>query len=190
MNTTTKILAAATGLLGATAVMAGGYYDSGYGPRGGYWAPSAYVGLNLGALRYDEDGLDTITPTAAILRLGVPVSRNLAFEGRAGTGLGSTSTNGYGVTLNSMYAAYVKGSIPLAPTFSLYAVGGVAGVNLKRDFGVGSTSDTGLSFGVGADINLGGGAGLNIEWTRLPNGTNAGYDYTNSMASAGVTWRF
>jgi hypothetical protein len=84
----------------------------------------------------------------------------------------------------------VKGSIPLAPGFSLYGVGGVAGVSLQRDFGIGRTRDSGLSFGVGADLYLGSGAGINVEWTRLPSGNNAGFEYTESMATIGMTWRF
>ena len=187
---TGRFLLLAAGTLGATAAMARGYYDAGYGGDRMYGVPDAYVGLNVGALQYQEDGLDTFTPAAALLRLGVPLSRNLAFEARAGAGLGSTSNGGYDVSMRSFYAGYVKGSVPLAPTFALYAVGGVAGVNMKRNFGVGSTTDTGLSFGVGADFNLGGGAGLNVEWTRLPDGNNGGYDYSNSMATIGMTWRF
>lgn len=183
-------MAVALGLAGATAAIAGGYYDSGYARRGAYDYPSAYVGLSLGSLRYSEDGLDTLTPTAALLRLGVPVSRNLAFEVRAGGGLADSSHGGYTASLDTIYGAYVKGSLPLGPAFSLYGVGGVAGVNMHRDFGYSSSRDTGLSFGLGADINLGGGAGINLEWTRLPSGNNAGYDYTSSMATAGVTWRF
>lgn len=172
--------------------MAGGYYDRGYGgPRRFYEDyPGPYVGLNLGALQYEEDQLDTLTPGIALARIGVPVAPGLAIEGRAGTGLGSSSTSGYRASVNSYYGAYVKGSLPLAPQFSLYAVGGVAGVDMKRNYGFGDTHDSGLSFGLGADFNLGGGAGINIEWTRLPSGNNDGYDFTNSMATIGMTWRF
>ena len=188
MKTVSRFLIVTAGLFGATAAMAGGYY--GYGPRGGDEGFSPYVGLNIGSVQYREDGLDTITPTAALFRFGVPINRNLALEGRAGGGLGDSSSSGYTVSLDSLYGVYVKGSLPLAPLFSLYAVGGVVDVNMRRDYGFGTTRDSGLSFGVGADINLGNGAGINLEWTRLPSGNNAGYDYTNSMASLGLTWHF
>lgn len=187
---TTSLLILSAGLFGATAATAAGYNDSGYDRHRPYDAPSAYVGLGLGSVQYSEDGLDSITPSVGLLRLGVPLSRTLAFEGRAAVGLADASSGGYHVKVDSIYAAYVKGSLPLAPSFSLYGVGGFAGVNLRRDFGYGATRDTGLSFGIGADLYLGGGAGLNIEWTRLPSGRNAGFDYTNSMASLGMTWRF
>lgn len=190
MKRTTSLLILTAGLFGGTTAMAAGYYDSGYGRHRAYDAPGPYVGLSLGSLQYSEDGLDSITPSVGLLRLGVPLSPYLSLEGRAGGGLADASSGGYHVKVDSIYAAYVKGSLPLAPSFSLYAVGGVAGVNLRRDFGYDATRDTGLTFGIGADLYLGGGAGLNIEWTRLPSGSNAGFDYTNSMATIGMTWRF
>ena len=184
-------LAALMGLGAAAAAMAGNYDAYGpYAQRAPSWGAAPYVGLSLGVLQYNEAGLSSLTPGAALLRLGVPVSPNLAFEGRAAAGLGSSSHDGFNLSLQSLYGAYIKGILPLAPQFSVYAVGGVAGVNLRRDFGDSYTNDTGLSFGLGADLEVGGGAAVNFEWTRLPTGNNLGYDYSNSMASVGMTWRF
>lgn|GEM_PF-1031094 len=187
-----KWMVAAVAVGSATVATAGGYYDSAYGGygRGNQLGAGAYVGMNLGLLQYSENGLGSITPGLALLRIGVPISPNLAFEGRAGAGLGNSSSDGNSLSLQSLYGAYVKGSLPLAPGFALYGVGGVAGVNLRRDFGASSTNDTGLSFGVGADLNLGNGASVNVEWTRLPGGNDLGYDYNSSMASLGLTWHF
>lgn len=190
MKRTTSLLLLSTGLLAGSTAMAAGYYESGYGRHRGYDTPSAYVGLSLGSVQYQEDGLDTITPNVGLVRLGVPLSRNLAIEGRAGGGFTDSSSGGYGVKVDSLYAAYVKGSLPLSPAFALYAVGGVAGVDLRRDYGLRHSRENGLSFGVGADLYLGGGAGINLEWTRLPSGNNAGYDFTQGMATIGMTWRF
>ena len=197
MSKSARFLIMASSVLGATAALAGGY-DSGYDGRGYHdhrraaREPDygAYVGLSIGQLRYHEDGLNSITPAAALLRVGVPLGSNLAIEARAGTGFGNSSTDGYGVRLQSLYGGYLKGSLPLAPKFSFYALGGVAAVNLQRDFGLESARDTGLSFGLGADFDLSGGAMLNVEWTRLPGGNNLGYDYSNDLASIGVAWHF
>ncbi len=187
----------ASSVLGATAALAGnhdGSYDG-----GGYrdhrrvareMDYSSYVGLSIGQLRYHEDGLDSITPAAALLRVGAPLGSNLAIEARAGAGFGDASTDGYRMRVQSLYGGYLKGSLPLAPGFSFYALGGVAAVNLQRDFGLEDAHDTGLSFGLGADFDLSGGATLNIEWTRLPGGDNLGYDYSNDLASIGVAWHF
>jgi hypothetical protein len=189
-----KLLFLAATLATSATATAGDYYDRGYGrdrDRGRYGEASGpYVGLSFGTLRYAEEGLDSFSPGVGLLRLGVPLAPNLAIEGRAGGGLGSTSQRGYAMEVDSLYAAYLKGSVPLGPAFSVYGVGGVAGVNLQRNFGDGESRDSGLSFGFGADFNLGRGAGINVEWTRLPTGNNAGYDYANSMATIGMTWRF
>jgi len=188
VNNFAKLSVVACGALAATTAMAGGYYD--HGRRGYEDNYSAYVGLNIGELRYSEDGLNTITPTVALLRIGAPLSPNLGIEARAGGSFGNASTDGYALTVQSMYAGYLKGSLPLAPGFSLYALGGLAAVNLQRDFGLGDSRDTGLSFGLGADFDLRGGATLDVEWARLPGGNNLGYDYSNDMATLGVAWRF
>ncbi len=195
-----RLLFIAGSALGVTAALAGGYEQDGHYHEGSdsreqerhaYESSySAYVGMSFGELRYREDGLYSITPAAALLRIGAPLGRNLAIEGRAGAGFGSSSTDGYGLTLQSLYGGYLKGSLPLAPGFSFYALGGIATVNLQRDFGLQSAHDTGMSFGLGADFNLSGGATLNVEWTLLPGGNNLGYDYGTDMASVGVAWHF
>jgi len=200
VNKFARVLIVAGSALGATAAVAGGYDQDGHyhesgnyhdhQPRGQQSNYGAYVGVNFGELRYREDGLYSITPAAALLRIGAPLGSNLALEARAGAGFGSASTDGFGLRLESLYGGYLKGSLPLAPGFSFYALGGVAAVNLQRDFGLESAHDTGMSFGLGADFNLSGGATLNIEWTVLPGGNNLGYDYGNDMASIGLAWHF
>lgn len=179
----------ATGAVGAAGGAAA--YDG--GQHGGYgrdYGAGAYVGLSLGQLRYSEEGLDTITPATGVLTIGAPLSPNLAIEGRIGGGFSRADTNGYGVELKSLYAGYLKGSLPLSPGFSLYGLGGVAGVDLRRDFGLGDTRDTGLSYGLGFDFDLYGGTRLNFEWTRLASGNDLGFDYHVDQASMGVAWRF
>ena len=179
----------ATGALGAAGATAA--YDG--GQRGDYgrgYGSGAFVGLSVGELRYSEEGLDAITPATAMLTIGAPLSPNLSLEGRIGGGFARADTNGYGVEVRSLYAGYLKGSLPLSPGFSLYGLGGVAGVDLNRDFGLGETHDTGLSYGLGFDFDLYGGTRMNLEWTRLASGNDLGFDYDVDLASIGVAWRF
>jgi opacity protein-like surface antigen len=150
----------------------------------------AYMGFIVGQLRYNEDGLDTITPSTAMFVVGAALSPNLGVEGRLGTGLVSAETNTYGVNVKSMYAAYLKGSLPLSPGFSFYGLGGVASVDYKRDFGLVDAHDSGFSYGLGMDFDLAGNTRLNVEWVRLANGNNLGYDYTVDQAAIGLAWRF
>jgi opacity protein-like surface antigen len=186
VNTIAKLSIVACGALVGTTAMAGGYYD--HGRRGADEYSGAYIGLSVGEFRYQEDGLNDITPTVAMVRLGATLSPNLGIEARAGGSFGNALTDSYGLSVQSMYSGYLKGSLPLTPGFSLYGLGGIAAVNLQRDFGVGDSRDSGFSFGVGADFDLPRGPTLNIEWTRLPGGNNLGYDYRNDMASFGVVW--
>ena len=150
----------------------------------------AYMGVMIGQLRYNEDGLQAITPSTAMFVVGATLSPNLAVEGRVGGGLARAETNTYGVEVKSLYGGYLKGSLPLSPEFSLYGLGGVASVDLKRDFGLIDAHDSGFSYGLGMDFNLAGNSRLNVEWTRLATGTNLGYDYHVDQASIGMAWRF
>ena len=147
-----------------------------------------YLGFRVGQTRYNENGLDTITPVTALFIVGAPISPYLGVEGRVGGGLNTADTNGYNLEVRSAYAAYIKGSLPLAPGFAIYGLGGVAAVDLRRDFGLIESHDSGASFGVGMDFNLDRGATLNVEWTRLASGNNLGYDYTVDLASIGLAW--
>ena len=197
MNKIAKLSIVMCGVLAAGTALASDYDRD--GDNRGYHGRSrssyddrygAYIGVSVGELRYNEDGLNTITPTVAMFRIGAPLGSNFGVEGRVGRSLGTIFTDGYGLQVQSIYAGYLKGSVPLSPVFSLYALGGVAAVNLQRDFGQYYSHDTGFSFGFGADFNLPGNATLDVEWVRLPGGNNLGYDYTNDMASVGVAWHF
>lgn len=157
---------------------------------GGVPATSSYVGASVGLLRYDESGLDTITPSVIFARLGIPLDSYFAVEGRLGTGLSGDRANGASVSASVFGGGYLKGSIALAPTVSVYAVAGLAAVSLHRDFGDGNTTDTGFSAGLGGDILLTRNVWLNLEWTHLPGGTDAGYSYGENLFSAGVTIPF
>ncbi|HEV7432284.1 MAG TPA: outer membrane beta-barrel protein [Steroidobacteraceae bacterium] len=171
--------------------------QEGYGPygagRGRYDKPfysNAYAGLSFGQLRYSEEGLDSVTPATAMVLVGAALTPNLAIEGRFGGGLGSAQTNGYGIEVRSLFAGYVKGSIPVASGFALYGLGGVANVNLQRDFGLVYANDTGLSYGLGMDFDLASNARLSLEWTHLATGDNLGYAYDVNQASIAMAWRF
>lgn len=158
--------------------------------RGGFSDETPYVGANIGLLRYDESGLHTITPSVILARIGLPLSHFFAIEGRLGTGLASDESHHYSVSGGTLAGGYVKGSIAVTPTFSVYADAGIASTSLHRNFGVGNTTDAGFSGGVGGDIRLTPQLGVNFEWTHLPSGTNAGYSYDSNLISAGVTFHF
>jgi opacity protein-like surface antigen len=174
-------------VLMATAASAQGRY---YDERSNVDYGGPYVGLNIGQINYQEAGLHAITPLGGYFRIGQQFSPNLAIEGRIGGGFSDDSTNGYAVKVDSLYAGYIKGSLPLGQGFSLYGLGGVGGMHLRRNFGDGDVTESGFSYGLGADFALGNGTALNVEWSRLLSGTNVGYDFNTDIASIGVTFRF
>ena len=169
-------------------VLSGTAGATGFGASGYDFSP--YVGANLGIMRYDESGLSTVSPSLFIARIGMPLSDYFGIEGRIGTGLSSDNSAGAAVSVGTIGGAYLKGSYPILPTFSVYGVAGLGTLSLSRNFGDGHTTNTGLSFGVGGDVALRGALGLNFEWTHFPGGTDAGYSYNSDVFSAGVTWRF
>jgi hypothetical protein len=187
MNKT--LLTAALALAGGmtTAAMAAGAYGDRYYRDTDF---SPYVGVSGGLLRYEEEGLDPIVPPVIFARIGIPVVPNLAIEGRIGTGINSAETHGYSVNPQTFGGGYVKGSLPLSPLFSLYGVAGVGTITLHRNFGVGSSTDTGFSFGIGGDMALQSNVSLNFEWTRFPSADDVGYTYNNNMFSGGLNWHF
>ncbi|MFO1402519.1 MAG: porin family protein [Steroidobacteraceae bacterium] len=181
----------AGGVLAASAAMAhDGYGDGRYADRRYDEDTGTYVGLNVGQIRYSEDGLGAITPNGGYFRIGQAFSPNFAIEGRVGGGFSEDSTDGYAVRVDALYAGYIKGSLPLAPGFSLYALGGLGGAHLRRNFGDGNVTESGFSYGLGGDFALGNGTAINVEWSRLVSGTNFGYDFDTDIASIGLTFRF
>ena len=177
-------------MIGTVAMAQEGYGGYGANPYYGPFHGNAYAGLSIGQLRYSEQGLDSITPATAMFIFGAPLTPNLSMEARLGGGLGSAQTNFYGLDVRSVFAGYLKGSVPLAPGFSLYGLGGVANVNLRRDFGLVYANDTGFSYGVGMEFNLTTNSRLSLEWTHLVSGDNLGYPYDVSQGAISMAWRF
>ncbi len=158
---------------------------------GGIPETTPYVGASAGLLRYDESGLNTVSPSVIFARVGVPFSTYFAVEGRLGTGISSDESNGNSVSVGTFGGAYVKGSVALAPVFSLYAVAGLATDTIHRNYGDGDSTDTGFSFGLGGDVRLPPrDLWLNFEWTYLPNGSEAGFSYNSNRFTAGVNYHF
>ncbi len=157
-----------------------------YGGSSGYGG--LYLGASAGKMFYNEDGLGTMSPTVALFRVGEQFSPYLAIEGRLGTSVDGGDWNGFHMDAQLVYAGYVKGILPISPWLSAYALGGIGGAQIHRDYPDGNGNDVGLSFGLGGEVNLGGGASLNLEFVRLTTGNNAGFGYSADMLTFGVNW--
>ena len=168
----------------STAAVAQGY-GYGSGPNyGGF-----YFGASAGDVFYNEDGIPQLTPTVAIFRVGQQFNPYLAIEGRIGTSISEGRSEGDHVNLDALYAGYVKGILPVTPWFSPYAIAGVGGAQIHRNYPDFHSNDAGLSFGGGLEFNLGAGASVNVEWARLiNNGDNVGFNFTADQLTFGVNW--
>jgi hypothetical protein len=179
-------VAIAGSALVSTAAMAQGYgYNYGNGPN----FSGFYFGASAGDVFYNEDGIPQLTPTVAIFRVGQQFNPYLAIEGRVGTTISSGRSDGFHANLDALYAGYLKGMLPVTPWFSPYAIAGVGGAEIHRNYPDFHSNDAGLSFGGGLEFNLGGGASVNVEWARLiNNGNNVGFDFTADQLTFGVNW--
>ncbi len=156
---------------------------------GGFQTLDPYVGASIGLLRYEESGLPSVSPGVVVVRAGLPLTSFLAIEGRLGTGISGDQTDGASVSAGTFGGAYAKGALALTPDLSIYGVAGIAVTHLHRNFLDGDTTNTGLSAGVGGDLTLTRNLALNLEWTYLPGGNDAGRGYDSNLFSVGVNYR-
>jgi len=173
---------------GSTSALAQPRYGYGYGGAAGAdFGP--YLGVSVGQLLYSEEGLAQMRPTIALFHLGQQFNPYLGVETRVGTNVSGGSAYGYHVNAQVIYAGYIRGTIPINPLFSAYGILGLGGTQWHRNYPERNSNNVAVSFGVGAQFNVGGNAALTLEWARLNNGDNLGYGFTADQLSFGVNWR-
>jgi Outer membrane protein beta-barrel domain len=172
----------------STAAMAANGYGYGYDGAAYDYDSGFYIGANAGEIFYKERGLDTMVPGVAFMNIGEQFNPYLAIEGRIGAGIVGDQFRFYHVDVPLVYGGYVKGILPLTPWFSGYAIAGVGGVQLHRNYPDFNSNDAGFSVGLGGEFTLYGGARVHAEWARLDSGTNDGFGYTVDQLSVGLSW--
>lgn len=144
-------------------------------------AGSRYGGIQYAITTYSEDGVsEEPKPTALIGLFGMNITDNFAVEGRLGVGLqGDTVTvSGADVTteIDSLFGVYGIGHINLSRGSSVYGLLGLSRAELTFSYpdnpvpGSKSGDDTGVSFGVGADIPISNYIALNVEYVQYLSG--------------------
>ena len=121
-----------------------------------------YVGGVLSQVEFRPNGGPTANPTAIAAVLGKEFSPNIAGEVRLGGGLGYDGN----VEVAHYLGVYGKGILPLSNQVSLYGLLGVTSSKLNFR-GDGSASDSGLSYGLGADFSLSRVTTIGVEWASL-----------------------
>jgi hypothetical protein len=150
-----------------------------------------YLGIVLSRVNYKESGLSSVYPTALAVQGGWRFNPYFAVEGRAGGGVASDSLTVNGITadlkVKSYYSLLVRGNLPLADQFNLYAIAGETHGELQATSnGVSVTnSDSKASYGVGAEYVMGPEhSAVGVEYGRLFSGS--GYD----VDALSLTYRY
>lgn len=135
-----------------------------------------YIGAQYGLISEDEPGFETSNPTAIIGRFGNFINRDISVEGRIGVGVQDDTTHDFGIDftldIDSILGVYAVGHLNLEGPSSLYGLIGFTRVEATASapgFGSDTSSENGLSFGVGADIGVGNNAAINIEYIQYLN---------------------
>jgi opacity protein-like surface antigen len=144
---------------------------------------------------------EDFSPTALIGRVGSNINQNFSIEGRLGLGLSDdtiTATDGVdtaslSVELDTLIGVYGIGHIMLNETSSVYGLIGFSKLDgtitaSLTNFGSASISEdeSGLSYGIGADIGVGNNVALNLEYVQYLNKS----DFDVSALAAGVKFGF
>jgi outer membrane immunogenic protein len=148
---------------------------------------SSYGGIQFASFDASIDGIpEDFSPTGLIGRLGNNINENFSVEGRLGFGLSDdtiTATDGVdtaslSIELDTLIGVYGVGHIMLNESSSIYGlvgftkVDGTVSASISGSLtGSGSSSEdeSGLSYGVGADIGVGKNLALNIEYIQYLN---------------------
>jgi len=171
-----RLIVIIAALFGATTAMAAG-------PNTGIYAG---VGYHMG--NYDESGIPTLNPTGLKLVAGKYFMPNVAVEGQILVGTGSDNYFGVDLKLKHMLSVFLRGDLALSPTIRGYGLLGVSSGKLEASgFGLtGSTTDSSLSYGIGAEFDLGNSLSITGEYVSYISITD--YDY--SGINIGVVKRF
>ena len=156
--------------------------------------PVSYFGAQLAVGKYTEPGFPVANPTMLVLRGGSLINKNFSLEGRFGFGLteGEVTSSGIPITIevNNMMGIYALGHLPMNNDLSIYGVLGYTSGELTAAApGTGITitdSDSGMSFGIGADLAISKTMAINVEYMSYIEEET--YDF--SALAVGFTGRF
>ena len=156
-------------------------------------ASNTYGGIQYAMGSYNQDNFGEVNPTALIARFGSYVNNNVSIEGRLGIGLQDDSVNFLGtnisIELDALLGVYGAAHASINQNSDVYALIGFSRAeSTVSAFGNSYTlaNDTGLSFGVGANLGVGNNVSLNIEYTQYLNTPD--FDY--SALALGVVFSF
>ena len=141
-------------------------------------AENTYGGIQYAMGTYNEDGFEEVKPTALIGRFGNYVNNSVSIEGRLGVGLQDDSIDYFGIDisleLDTLIGVYGLAHANINQNSDVHALIGFsrAEATVSALGYSASSDDTGLSFGVGANLGTGNNVSLNIEYVQYLNKSN------------------
>jgi opacity protein-like surface antigen len=134
-------------------------------------AEQNYAGGSIAFIDYAEEGIsDDASLTMIAGRLGTKFNEHLSGEIRIGLGIGDDSVDVFGtdvdIELDTMFGAYVRGGIQAADSFYPYVVLGYTRGKVTASVPGFSTSESesDVSFGIGADVDINDKLTFNAEY--------------------------
>lgn len=168
------ILAAGLGCCLAQAAVAGPYGSVSY----------AFFETELSA---GGGSVDFDTPTLQFA-FGNQFNDNLGLEFRVGLGADEDSSFGADLEISDYFALYLKPTLPISDTVSLYALLGAAKTSL--DSSAGDDDDNDISYGFGFAAEVGSGVDVFAEYIVLYDDSDDGVDVEINGFNLGVAFDF
>ena len=151
-----------------------------------------YAGIQYTNLDLSDSSGDSVSPSAIVGRFGVYINESVSVEGRLGIGAGDDTIDAgpfdIAIELDTLYGVYGVGHMPINESASVYGVIGFTQAEATASAMGFSESfdDSGLSYGIGADIGISDTVALNLEFMQYM--SKSDFDLTG--VSAGVTFSF
>jgi len=125
-----------------------------------------------------------VDPTTLYGSFGKKLNQNISVEGRIGLGLTDDTISNVDVEITDYFGAYVKAGLP-SGNFYPYAILGLTNIKVEA----GSTDDTGrdLSYGIGAEFNIGNNNSLTAEYMYVYSDDP---DFASKMDITGLSFGF
>jgi len=114
-----------------------------------------YLELAYGAIKYQEPGA-WATPGVGMIRLGSNIDKNISLEGLIGTTITDAYSGNVAFRFDSVFGGYIKARTDIGPNAQVFGrlgfTQGTATASVPS-YAV-SGSDSGLSYGVGAQFDF------------------------------------
>ncbi len=148
-------------------------------------ADELYMGAQYNLYTFSTSDLSDLEPDGLAFVIGGNLNENFQLEGRFGRSLSDDNVDGAALKVDDHVGFYIKGGMTFADMVFPYVVLGYTKVDLEFYDAPISYTESDLSYGVGADVELGQ-FSVGLEWMMLQDKT----DYELEGLSLSGKWRF